>query len=47
MLMEAMAREGMVKNIIETKMNQEEYIKYLADKFGSVLNITKKDQYYG
>lgn len=42
-VLEAMAQEGLIGQIVETPKNHEEYIKHVSEKFGNVLTISKGD----
>ena len=42
-VLEAMAQLGQVESVVQTSLTKEAYIKHLADKFGSVVNITSKE----
>ena len=41
-ILSLMAQRGQVVSIVDTKMDKDQYIKHLASKFGSVMNITNK-----
>ena len=46
-ILNAMASHGKVGFVVDTPKTKDEYVKHLADKFGSVLDITKKENQNG
>lgn len=42
-ILEAMAKLGKVQNIVETKMNKDEYVKHLSKHFKCAILKSKED----